>query len=112
MNNLKKKIWIEAEVVEENNDPTDDNTDVIVRFSDNSKWVASFFTFKNIETIRRKNQETGESMNGLYYWGSDMILIENVTRECIERVIDGLIERGIFDSVFRRCEDEPFIESD
>lgn len=49
-------------------------------------------------------------MKGSYYWASDMVLIDNVTRECIERVVDDLIDRGIFDSVFSRCEDEPFVE--
>lgn len=42
-------IWIEAEAWDEDNwDMEDSNLDVIVTFSNRSKWIATFFTYKNI----------------------------------------------------------------
>ncbi|MGM1045513.1 MAG: hypothetical protein ACQEXX_05140 [Bacillota bacterium] len=44
-------------------------------------------------------------MNGAYFWSSDMVLIDIVTRERIEQVIHDLIEDKSFESVFRRYPD-------
>ncbi|MFC0273766.1 hypothetical protein ACFFIX_20475 [Metabacillus herbersteinensis] len=47
--NRNKHIWIETEEWAEGEwDVEDDNLDVIVTFSDRSKWITSFFTYKNI----------------------------------------------------------------
>ncbi|GAA4851586.1 hypothetical protein GCM10023310_32940 [Paenibacillus vulneris] len=106
MKNAKKLIWIEAEEwLAGTWDYEDTNTDVIVVFSDRSKWIASFFTYRNIESTRRKNIQTGECMNGTYYWSSDMILIDLVSRERIEQVIQYLIETDSFTAVFTRYPD-------
>ena len=103
MKNRRKHIWIEAEEWAEGEwNIEDDNTDVIVTFSDRSKWIASFFTYINIQTLREKNKQTGESMNGAYFWSSDMALIDFVSRERIVEVINYLIENDEFNSVFIR----------
>lgn len=104
--NRRKHIWIEAEEWAEGEwNIEDDNTDVIVTFSDRSKWIASFFTYKNIQTIREKNKQTGESMNGAYFWSSDMVLIDFVSRERIVEVFNYLIDNDEFNTVFIRYPD-------
>nr|WP_310179225.1 hypothetical protein [Neobacillus niacini] len=104
--NHRKHIWIEAEEWAEGEwNIEDDNTDVIVTFSNRSKWIASFFTYKNIQTLREKNKQTGESMNGAYFWSSEMSLIDFVSRERIVEVIEYLIENDEFNSVFTRYPD-------
>ncbi|MBT2290552.1 hypothetical protein J7E73_15715 [Paenibacillus albidus] len=106
MNYLKHHIWIEAEEwLEDSWDCNDCNTDVIVVFPDRSKWIASFFTYQNVETLRQKNIQTGECMNGSYFWSSDMVLIDVISRERIEQFIDHLIEHDNFQSVFKRYPD-------
>ncbi|UNK18207.1 hypothetical protein MNQ98_27990 [Paenibacillus sp. N3/727] len=106
MNNMKMHIWIEAEIWAEGTwDKTDTNSDVIVVFPDRSKWIATFFTYNNIQTLREKNDQTGECMNGAYFWSSDMVLIDIVTRERIEQVIHDLVEDRSFESVFTRYPD-------
>jgi hypothetical protein len=80
---------------------TDDNNDVIVTFTDGSRYVASFFTYQNIVTLTEKNKRTGELLGGKYFWASDMILIDRVDRESIEKVIDDLINDDCFDQVFK-----------
>lgn len=40
------------------------STDVKVTLLDRSVWKATFFTYKNIQTLREKNEITSECMNG------------------------------------------------
>lgn len=101
------RIWIEAESwVPGEWTPQDDNTDVIVTRADGSRWVASFFSYQNIVSLTRKNERTGECLSGEYLWSSDMILVRNVSRPTIERVIRHLIEEGEFEQVFTRIPKE------
>jgi hypothetical protein len=102
----RKHIWIEAEEWAEGEWNIEDvNLDVIVTLSDRSKWIASFFTYKNIQTLREKNRLTGECMLGAYYWASDMVLIDTASRERILEVIDYLLENDEFVSIFTRYPD-------
>ena len=56
MKETQNSIWIEAEQWEIGTwDSEDTNTDVIVVFPDRTKWIASFVTYKNIQTLREKN---------------------------------------------------------
>lgn len=99
-------IWIEAEQWAEGEwDIHDDKTDVIVTFEDCSKWVASFFSYKNIQTLAEKNRQTGECLYGKYFWASDMLLVYECSRNRIEEVIEHLIKEGDFERVFDRCDD-------
>ncbi|MFD1874683.1 hypothetical protein [Hymenobacter bucti] len=78
------------------------NTDVIVYFSDNSSYVATFFTYKNIDRIVKNYQQTGEGLSGKYFWASDMLLVDKIDRASIEAVVYDLLEEGSFLNVFRR----------
>ncbi|WP_445667367.1 hypothetical protein [Paenibacillus sp. FSL H8-0034] len=99
-------MWIEAENWADGEwDIYDDNTDVIVTFEDGSRWVASFFTYKNIQTLTEKNRRTGECLYGKYFWGSDMLLVDECSRNRIEEVIRDLIKEGDFENIFNRCEE-------
>jgi hypothetical protein len=99
-------IWLEAEQWAEGEwNIHDDNTDAIVTFEDGSRWVASFFTYKNIESLAIKNQQTGECLSGKYYWGSDMILVDECSRNRIEEVIEHLIFKGDFELIFDKCDE-------
>ncbi len=73
--------------------------------NDSTKWVASFFTYKNIDSLRLKKQQTGENLNGVFLWSSDMILIEKIDRISLECVISNLMEEGLFIQVFTRIEE-------
>ncbi|GGB67662.1 hypothetical protein GCM10007424_04530 [Flavobacterium suaedae] len=70
MNSIKD-IWIESEVkgsIIEGELYTNDNTDVIVTFDNDKKYIATFFTYQNIQHLRLKNQKTGECDSGYYFW--------------------------------------------
>lgn len=104
---LVKRIWIEAEEWADGEcTPDDDNTDVIVIDLSGKKWIASFFTYSNILSLAEKNKGTGECLGGAYFWASDVILIDEVTRSRIESVVLDLIERGEFESAFNLVDDE------
>ena len=70
-----KNIWYEFLAAEDFFKRFDDSSDVIFELDDGSKWAVTFFTYKNIETIRKKNQLIGECLGGTYFCATDMVLI-------------------------------------
>lgn len=107
MKDNQYSIWIEAEHwVEGGWNIHDVNTDVIVTFEDGSRWVASFYTYQNIQTLAEKNRQTGECLHGKYYWGSDMLLVDECSRSRIDEVIEDLILQGDFEVIFAKCDDK------
>lgn len=94
-------IWIEAEEWAPGTwTPKDDNTDVIVTYQDGRRWVASFFSYQNIAALTEKNKRTGECLSGAYFWASGMLLIDFVSRQSIEEVVDHLMKEGDFEAIF------------
>lgn len=83
-------------------DVYDDNVDVEIELSHDRRYSATFFTISNIRTLMDKNKITGECSGGLYLWASNMIIIENLESETIERTIAGLIEDEELDAVCYR----------
>lgn len=80
--------------------PTDDNVDVFVYFADGRRYVATFFTLANLQSIMLKHRATGECAGGLYLWASDMIVVERIDRETVERTVADLIQSGEFEKAF------------
>jgi hypothetical protein len=98
-------IWIEAEQWESGElDPLDDNSDVMVTRQDGSRWVATFFTYQYIHSLVESYRKTGECLGGKYFWATDLILIDEISRKSIEAVIQDLMETDDFEKVFRRCD--------
>jgi hypothetical protein len=113
-------VWLEAEhailnssegaLLPEGLQPDDALTgkssasDAIVRFADGRRFVGSFLTFEEIDSARRCDQRSGKRLSGSYFWTSDMILIEKVTRGLIEQVVVELIAKGAFEHAFSQCE--------
>ncbi|WP_342663391.1 hypothetical protein [Paenibacillus harenae] len=55
--------------------------------------------------IKAKNIKTGEWMDGSCFWSSDMVLIDFISRERVEQLINHLIKEDEFQSVFTRYPD-------
>ena len=99
-------IWIEADLwAVEDWTPDDVNSDVMVTFEDGSRWVATFFTYQNILSLARKNSQTGECLGGKYFAATDMILVDEFSRERVKQVIDDLLEEEEFEKFFDFCEE-------
>jgi hypothetical protein len=104
MNEIRvEKIFITAERHSENSsDQNNENTDVIVVLADGHKYTASFFTYDFIEKMRNKNKLTGDFLNGKYFWGKNMVLVEECSAEIINPVVKDIIDEGEFVDVFRK----------
>ncbi|GIO96715.1 hypothetical protein J14TS5_18010 [Paenibacillus lautus] len=75
--------------------------DVVVTFPDSTRWISNFYTIKCIESIRKDYLLNGHCLNGAYWCGSSpVVIVDNVSRERIEQVIDELIENAGFQYVF------------
>lgn len=111
-----RTIWIENEVTGDAqgraHDPEDTNSDVVVTMTDRSRWVATFFSYANIGNLVAKNRFSGECLSGRYFWSSDMILVDEVTRERIEEVIKDLLTTHKFQAIFMRCATDDDDESE
>lgn len=97
-----KKIWIEILDTQDSIDYYDCNSDVVFELSDNSKWVATFFTYKNIETLRKKNQLTGECLNGIYFCATDMVLISEISETVVKSVLQEMLAHDEIKTYCRR----------
>ncbi len=86
--------------------PADDNSDVIVTFENGTRWLATFFTYQNILSLKDKNREAGECLDGKYFCATDMILIDELSRKRIVEVVADLLKRGEFSSYFTSCEND------
>ncbi|MBG9944391.1 hypothetical protein ABE237_17045 [Brevibacillus formosus] len=103
---MKKHIWISTELSEiESQQKNDNNVDVIVTLPDRTRWWGTFFTYQNIETLRRKNKNTGENLSGTYLWSINMVIVEDVSRETIEKVVDELIREGDLQTIMAKIDD-------
>ncbi len=99
-------IWIEAEAWAPGQwNPVDDNTDVLVTFDDRSRWVATFFSYANIATLVTSYRQSGEHLGGKYFWSSDMILVNEVSRKRIEEVVAHALLDETFTKMFTRSRD-------
>lgn len=104
MNQQIKSIWIESEAkgpIIGGEIHTNDNSDVIVTLVNGVRYVATFFTYENINFLTEKNKQTGENLRGKYFWASNMILIDSIDRTSIEQVVSSLVASGEFVSSFK-----------
>lgn len=98
-------LWIEAEQWADGWNPDDVNSDVIVTFDNGERWVATFFSYKNIVSLADKNRDTGDCLGGMYFCASDMILVDEISRPRLEQVVGDMIEQDEFKTFFRYCEE-------
>ena len=92
-------------------DPDNANVDVHVTFPNGESFSAVFFTLQNIETLMKDYKKTGECANGLYFWTSDMLIVQELTEQSICKAIDNLLAEDEFESVFSKNEESTTILS-
>jgi len=80
--------------------PLDDDVVVYVYLEDGRVFHGWFFTPPRIRTLMEKDKLTGESANGSYFWVTDCIIINEISQEKCECVVDYLLERGQFFEAF------------
>jgi hypothetical protein len=83
-------------------DPLDDNVDVIVKFATGERYNATFFALRNLVSLMENYRQTGECARGLYVWSKNMIVVERLTKEAVEKAVADLIQTGEFAAAFER----------
>ena len=77
-------------------------TEVYVRFSDQTVWHASCYTYS---FVRKFIAENG-SLENSYLWKKNMIFISRLEREGIENLILNLLDGSMFEYAFEQIEGE------
>jgi len=75
-------------------DPLDTNADVIVDLPDGRSFAVTFFTVRNLQSLMSKHRETGEAPYGLYMYATDMVVVETLTRESVDKAVAELVRSG------------------
>jgi hypothetical protein len=101
------ELWIEAEEWPTGEwQPDDAVTDAVVTLDDGTRWIATFCTFAHLETLRRACAATGENLGGKYLWASDLILIDDTSRESLTAAVADIVAAGDLPSAFSELDDE------
>jgi hypothetical protein len=101
------ELWIEAESWPDGEwAPADSVTDVVVTLGDGTRWVATFCAFGHLDTLRATCRSTGENLGGRYLWASDLVLVEDTSRETIADVVADIVAAGDVPSAFSELTDD------
>lgn len=93
-------------IIDEIENPENDNIDVEVRFPDQRRYSASVFTLKNIQSLMTNYQETGECNDGQYFWCSDLFIVRDLHETTILDAIRHLIQEDELHSAFKLLEND------
>jgi hypothetical protein len=66
----------------------------------------------NLERLIRKNEQTGECLNGKYFWASNMVLLDKINRESILSVVDYMLQTAKFFIAFKQITDDVELQVD
>ena len=56
-------------------------------------------------------KKTGECADGLYFWASDMVIVQHLSEKTIYETIDKLLVEGEFESVFSKNQKSAAVSS-
>ncbi len=89
---MKFKLWLEFELGSLNQwEVENEFANIQVELENGRKYGINVWTYKYFETSIIQDKENGKNLNGLYQIPPDL-LVEKMTRECIERTIDDLLK--------------------
>jgi len=102
---LIKHMWIEPEPAV-GFDPATDSADVLIEMEDNKLWQAHFVTLAHLQQEMQLSLDVARQHAGTLAVTQFMtletphVLVEKLTADVIEDVIDNLLALGIFEGVF------------
>ena len=91
--NTPFKLWLEFEVTSPWDDVENDFANIGVNTLDGRRYGINVWTYKFLETAIKQDEKSGENANGLYQTPPDLF-VKELTRECIEKTIADLLEKG------------------
>jgi len=93
------KLWLEFEEVDPGNwDVENEFANIHVDLPDGRHYGINVWTYKFLETSLKLDMESGENLKGLYQTPPDLF-VKELTRDCIERTIADLLEKGDLEDV-------------
>lgn len=102
---LVKRVWIEPEP-ELGFDPIADSADVLVEMEDERLWQAHFVTMAHLQQEMRLSLDVAQqhqralATTQFLALETPHVIVEKLTPDIIEDVIDNLMALGVFESVF------------
>lgn len=103
---LIKRVWIER-APGTDADPQNGCADVLVEVEGNELWQAQFVTIKHLQREMQLSLDvTRDHTKALWTTqfialDSPHVVVDQITQETIENVVDNLMALGVFESVFR-----------
>lgn len=96
---MEFKLWLEFEEVDPNNwDIENEFANIHVDLPDGRHYGINVWTCKFLETSFKQDMESGENLKGLYQTPLDLF-VKELTRDCIEKTISDLLEKGDLEDV-------------
>ena len=93
------KLCLEFEEVDPGNwDIENEFANIHVDLPDGRHYGICVWTYKFLETSLKLDMESGENLKGLYQTPPDLF-VKKLTRDCIERTIADLLEKGDLEDV-------------
>jgi hypothetical protein len=93
------KLWLEFEEVDPKNwDVENEFANIHVDLPDGRHYGLNVWTFKFFESSIKQDRESGENLGGLYQTPPDLF-VKELTRDCIEKTISDLLEKGNLEDV-------------
>lgn len=77
---------------------------MIVTFENGERWLGTFFSYRNILSLAKKNRQTDECLGAKYFVATDMILVDEGSRARIEGVVADLIKENEFKTYVARLQ--------
>lgn len=72
----------------------DDNRDIEVRMANGSRYFLTIFALKNLDSLLRGYEASGECASGTYMWASNMVVMRHLTVNAVILTVEDLIESG------------------
>lgn len=102
MNGAIKKISLTAHLDNSLVDYENLNTDVIVQFDNGDQYIATFFSFKNLEGMLEEHKHSEDYLSEDYYKVLDAVLINDFKDRKLLSVIEHMMVEGDFQVVFKK----------
>jgi hypothetical protein len=103
MNGVIQKISLTAESLDNRFlDYENLNTDVIVRFDNGDEYIATFFSFKNLQGMIEEHKQSKEYFSEEYYRLVNAVLVNDFNNNKLLSVIEHMMAEGDFQLVFKK----------
>ena len=105
---LVKRVWIET-APQMAFDPDTDSADVLVEMEDERLWQAHFVTLAHLQQEMQLSLDVARqydkslALTQFLTLEIPHVIVEKLTSEIIEDVVDNLMALGVFESVFAQC---------